>query len=205
MSLRSIGVMNVLCSPSTTACVISSHSCSICLTRSARDSRSVGCLDHLQEGAAALDRLLSLLLEVGEEGRVVRQQPHGVRLYIRATSRSEAAARARAGPLRLEGLDRLGGAAPRVDDVVDRDARQGAAPVVDARRAGDDAGGRARRIAQGRLVAGQVFLEEFAAHRQHQAVLEGAPVAPVDPRAAAAGPAPAACRSSPANHSHSSP
>src|SRR3954466_16282653 len=43
MSFRSMGVMKVLCKASTTACVISSHSCSICLIRSALASRSWGC------------------------------------------------------------------------------------------------------------------------------------------------------------------
>src|SRR5881392_342831 len=78
--------------------------------------------------------------------------------------------------LAAQGLDRLRRPAPHVDDVVEGDAGEGAAPVVDPRRTGDDAAGGAGRIAQRRLVADEVFLDEFAPDGEHQAVLEGAPV-----------------------------
>ncbi len=45
-------------------------------------------LDHVQKGPAPLDRLLSLLLEVGEERRVVREEPHGRRYISEAGGRS---------------------------------------------------------------------------------------------------------------------
>ena len=38
-------------------------------------------LDHLQEGPASLHRLLSLVLEVREERRVVGQKPHDGAVY----------------------------------------------------------------------------------------------------------------------------
>ena len=83
------------------------------------------------------------------------------------------------------------GAAPFVDDVVDRDAHEPAAPVVDADRPRDRRGSwRCLGSAQRRVAAGQVLLEDLAAH---------APVAArrskrgcsVASRSAAAAPAPA--------------
>src|SRR4051812_43686206 len=136
MSLRSIGVMNVLCSPSTTAWVISSHSCSICLTRSACDSRLVGfstisrnarhpstvffpwCSKWAKKDASwGSNRMAG---DISEGGRETKQQL----VFERS--------------LRGQCLDRLRRSAPVIHDVIDRDARERPAPVVHPGRAGDD-------------------------------------------------------------------
>ncbi len=91
MSLRSIGVMKVLCSAR-------HHGVRdlVALVLDLLDPLGAGSrsrvLDHGQKGPAPLDRLLSLLLEVGEKGRVVREEAHRATVYI-----TRAAARATVG------------------------------------------------------------------------------------------------------------
>ena len=106
MSLRSIGVMNVLCSASTHR-VRDVVALVLDLLDALGARFQVGrLLDHLQERPAALDGLLSLLLEVGEEGRVVRQAISWRAVY-QSDDRETKQQLVLEEVLGLEGLDRL--------------------------------------------------------------------------------------------------
>src|SRR6188474_2018114 len=156
MSLRSMGVMNVLCSPSTTAWVISSHSCSICLTRSACDSRLVGFSTISRKARQPSTVFFPWCSKWGKKdaswgsNRMARDISEGRRETKQQLVLEH--------PLGGQGLDRLRRPAPIIQDVVDRHARERPAPVVHPGRAGDDAGGGPGGISQRRLVVGQVFL-----------------------------------------------